>query len=54
MIGIPYVYTLSSILRARLDYLREMYDIKEKREFKNKLIDWNDYYYLGIIKIYNS
>jgi DNA excision repair protein ERCC-2 len=29
MIGIPYVYTLSSILRARLDYLREMYDIKE-------------------------
>jgi DNA excision repair protein ERCC-2 len=29
MIGIPYVYTLSSILRARLDFLREMYDIKE-------------------------
>ena len=29
MIGIPYVYTLSSVLRARLDYLREMYQIKE-------------------------
>ena len=29
MIGIPYVYTLSSILRARLDYLREMYNINE-------------------------
>jgi DNA excision repair protein ERCC-2 len=29
MIGIPYVYTLSSILKARLDYLREMYQIKE-------------------------
>lgn len=29
MIGIPYVYTLSSILRARLEYLREMYNINE-------------------------
>ena len=29
MIGIPYVYTLSSVLRARLEYLREMYQIKE-------------------------
>jgi DNA excision repair protein ERCC-2 len=29
MIGIPYVYTLSSILRARLDFLREMYNINE-------------------------
>ena len=28
-IGIPYVYTLSSILRARLDFLREMYNINE-------------------------
>jgi DNA excision repair protein ERCC-2 len=27
--GIPYVYTLSSVLRARLDFLREMYGIKE-------------------------
>ncbi|CAF0873173.1 unnamed protein product [Brachionus calyciflorus] len=29
MIGIPYVYTLSSILRARMDFLREMYNINE-------------------------
>ncbi|RNA13378.1 tfiih basal transcription factor complex helicase xpd subunit [Brachionus plicatilis] len=29
MIGIPYVYTLSSILRARLEFLREMYNINE-------------------------
>jgi DNA excision repair protein ERCC-2 len=29
MIGIPYVYTLSSVLRARLEHLREMYQIKE-------------------------
>ncbi|VDK55944.1 unnamed protein product [Anisakis simplex] len=29
MLGIPYVYTESRILRARLEYLREQYGIKE-------------------------
>jgi DNA excision repair protein ERCC-2 len=29
MIGVPYQYTLSRVLRARLDYLREMFQIKE-------------------------
>ena len=29
MIGIPYVYTQSRILRARLDYLRDQYRIRE-------------------------
>ncbi|GFH24841.1 DNA repair helicase UVH6 [Haematococcus lacustris] len=29
MFGVPYQYTLSRILRARLDYLRETFHIKE-------------------------
>uniref|UniRef100_A0A383WM71 DNA 5'-3' helicase n=1 Tax=Tetradesmus obliquus TaxID=3088 RepID=A0A383WM71_TETOB len=29
MIGVPYQYTLSRVLRARLDYLRETFQIKE-------------------------
>jgi hypothetical protein len=29
MIGVPYQYTLSKVLRARLDYLRETFQIKE-------------------------
>jgi len=29
MLGIPYMYTESRILRARLEYLREQFDIKE-------------------------
>jgi DNA excision repair protein ERCC-2 len=29
MIGVPYQYTLSRILRARLDYLRDTFQIKE-------------------------
>lgn len=29
MFGIPYVYTQSRILRARLDYLRENFQIRE-------------------------
>lgn len=29
MMGIPYQYTLSRILRARLDYLRETFQIRE-------------------------
>lgn len=28
MFGVPYQYTLSRILRARLDYLRETFHIK--------------------------
>lgn len=29
MFGVPYQYTLSRILRARLEYLRESFQIKE-------------------------
>ncbi len=29
MFGVPYQYTLSRILRARLEYLRETFQIKE-------------------------
>jgi len=29
MFGIPYVYTQSRILKARLEYLRENFDIRE-------------------------
>ena len=29
MIGVPYQYTLSRILRARLDYLRDTFQIRE-------------------------
>uniref|UniRef100_A0A915L4G4 ATP-dependent helicase C-terminal domain-containing protein n=1 Tax=Romanomermis culicivorax TaxID=13658 RepID=A0A915L4G4_ROMCU len=29
MLGIPYMYTESRILRARMEYLREQFEIKE-------------------------
>lgn len=30
MLGIPYVYTESKVLRARLEFLRDQYNIKEQ------------------------
>ena len=33
MMGIPYVYTQSRILRARLEYLRDQFQVRQSKKF---------------------
>jgi hypothetical protein len=40
MIGVPYQYTLSRVLRARLDYLRETFQIKESDYLAFDAVRW--------------
>jgi DNA excision repair protein ERCC-2 len=37
MYGVPYQYTLSRVLRARLEYLRETFQIKEAGAYTRPL-----------------
>lgn len=38
MFGIPYVYTQSRILRARLEYLRDQFQVKYNAKFSSSLM----------------
>lgn len=38
MFGIPYVYTQSRILRARLEYLRDQFQVKYNAKFSSSFL----------------